>query len=77
MVMGGVGAAERVDVEVKSTRERQTYYGALDYLTKSFVVSEYSAGNEVNTVAFLKYLQSLYDESTHLLIIWDGASYHR
>lgn len=37
---------------------------ALDYLTKSFVVSEYSAGNEVNTVAFLKYLQSLYDEST-------------
>ena len=60
---------QRVDVEVKSARERQTYYGALDYLTKSFVVSEYNAGNEVNTVAFLKYLQSLYDESTRLIII--------
>jgi len=68
---------QRVDVEVKSTRERQTYYGALDYLTKSFVVNDYSAGNEDNTVAFLKYLQSLYDESTRLIIIWDGASYHR
>ncbi len=68
---------ERVDVEVKSTRERQTYYGALDYLTKSFVVHEYGAGNETNTIAFMQYLQSLYDESTRLVIIWDGASYHR
>lgn len=75
--MGGVGAFSRVDVEVKSTRERQTYYGALDYLTKQFVVQEYSAGNEDNTVAFLKYLQSLSKQSTCLLIIWDGASYHR
>jgi transposase len=68
---------QRVDVEVKSTRERQTYYGALDYLTKSFVVHEYSVGNEDNTVAFLKYLQSLSKDSTRLVIIWDGASYHR
>ncbi len=68
---------KRIDVEVKSTRERQTYYGGLDYLTKSFVVHEYKAGNEENTVAFLKYLQSLYEESTRLVIIWDGASYHR
>lgn len=68
---------QRVDVEVKSTKERQTYYGALDYLTKRFVVHEYSAGNEDNTVAFLKYLQSCYEASTQLIIIWDGASYHR
>src|SRR4028118_2025134 len=59
---------QRVDVQVKSTRERQTYYGALDYLTKRFIVNEYSAGNEDNTVAFLKYLQSFYDESTRLMI---------
>lgn len=68
---------QRVDVMVKSTRERQTYYGGFDYLTKTFVVHEYSAGNEDSTVAFLQYLQSLYEESTRLLIIWDGASYHR
>lgn len=67
----------RVDVAVKSTRERQTYYGALDYLTKSFVVHEFSAGNEDNTIAFLNYLQSLCDDSTRLVIIWDGATYHR
>jgi len=76
VAMSGVGALPRVDVQVKSTRERQTYYGALDYLTKQFVVQEYSAGNEVNTVAFLKYLQSWAGESTRLVIIWDGASYH-
>lgn len=68
---------QRVDIPIKSTRERQTYYGALDYLSKRFFVQEYSAGNEVNTVAFLKYLQSLGDASARLVIIWDGASYHR
>lgn len=64
-------------MEIKSTKQRQTYYGALDYLTKQFVVKEYSAGNEDNTVAFLQYLQSLYAEDTRLVIVWDGVSYHR
>lgn len=50
---------QRVDVPIPSLRDRQTYYGALDYLTKRFVVQEYNAGNEDNTVAFLKDLQSL------------------
>ncbi len=68
---------QRVDVEVQSIRERQTYYGGLDYLTKSFIVHEYGAGNEKHTLEFLNYLQSLYEESTRLIIIWDGASYHR
>jgi len=77
VAMSGVGALPRVDVQVKSTRERQTYYGALDYLTKQFVVQESSAGNQVNPVAFLKYLQSGAGESTRLVIIWARASYHR
>lgn len=68
---------KRVDVEVKSTRERQTYYGAFDYLTKTFVLHEYSAGNGENTIAFLQYLQSLYADSKRLIVIWDGALYHR
>jgi len=68
---------QRVEVEVKSTQERQTYYGALDYLSKRFVVQQYSAGNQDNTIEFLKYLQSLAEESTRWIIIWDGASYHR
>lgn len=57
---------KRVDVAVKSLKERQTYYGALDYLTKRFVAHEYNAGNENNTVAFLQYLQSLYGKDTRL-----------
>jgi transposase len=68
---------QRVDVEIKSIKQRQTYYGALDYLTKQFVVKEYGAGNADNTVAFLQYLQSLYPMDTRLVIIWDGVSYHR
>ena len=68
---------QRVDREIKSTKERQTYYGALDYLSKNFVVKAYSAGNEDNTIAFLQYLQFLFEPSTRLIIIWDGASYHR
>jgi transposase len=68
---------KRVDVAVKSLKERQTYYGALDYLSKRFVVRDYSAGNENNTVAFLQSLQSLYPEATRLVIIWDGVIYHR
>jgi hypothetical protein len=68
---------QRVDVAIESTKQRQTYYGALDYLTKQFVVQEYGAGNEDNTVAFLQYLQSLYPETTRWVIVWDGVSYHR
>jgi transposase len=68
---------QRVDIPVKSIRQRQTYYGALDYLTKSFAIHEYGRGNEDYTIAFLQYLQSLYEPDTRLLIVWDGASYHR
>jgi transposase len=28
-------------------------------------------------VAFFEYLQSLFSESTRLIVFWDGASYHR
>lgn len=68
---------QRVDVEVKSTKARQTYYGAMDYLSKQVVVQAYDAGNQENTVAFLQYLQSLSEPGTRLVIIWDGVIYHR
>jgi transposase len=44
---------------------------------KRFIVHKSSAGNEASTVVFLKYLPSLFEQSTQLVIIWDGASYHR
>jgi putative transposase len=42
---------------MKNEKERQTYYGALDYQTKEFIVQEYQSGNTENTMEFIKYLQ--------------------
>jgi DDE superfamily endonuclease len=60
---------QRVDIPVKSIRKRQTYYGALDYLSKSFTVHEYERGNEDHTIAFLQYLQSLSAPETRFFIL--------
>ena len=67
---------ERIEIPLVNQREKQTYYGAVNYLTKQFVLREYATANSENTVAFLKDLQSLNPEARHL-IIWDGASYHK
>jgi putative transposase len=67
---------ERIEIPMTNERERQTYFGALNYQTNQFFVQRYEAGNSENTVLFLKYLQSL-NEDARMLIIWDGASYHR
>jgi hypothetical protein len=37
---------------------------------------KYATASSENTVAFLKYLQSLNPKARHL-IIWHGASYHK
>lgn len=65
----------RVEVPMTNQRERQTYFGALNYQTKQFFV-QYGAGNSANTVLFVKYLQSL-NKGARILIFWDGASYQR
>ena len=65
---------ERIEIPLVNQREKQTYYGAVNYLTKQLVLREYATANSENTVSFLKDLQSLSlnPEATHL-IIWDGA----
>ena len=67
---------ERVQVPITNERERQTYYGVINYLSHEVIVEEYDAGNGKNTVDFIKYLQVKHAES-RLLILWDGASYHK
>lgn len=67
---------KRIEVPMTNQRERQTYFGALNYQTKEFFVREYEAGNSKNTVLFVKYLQSL-NTGARILIFWDGASYHK
>jgi len=67
---------ERIEVAMTNERERQTYYGALDYSSKEFIVKGYATANSENTVDFLKYLQSL-RPGQKISVIWDGASYHK
>ena len=68
--------SERIEIPITNEKERQTYFGALNYQTNQFFVQGYDAGNSENTVLFLKYLEGLNPEK-RILIFWDGASYHR
>ena len=67
---------QRIEVPVVNERQRQTYYGALNYCTRGFLVKAYDKGNSESTIEFLKYLQQQY-LGQRLALFWDGASYHR
>lgn len=67
---------QRVEVPIINERERQTYYGALDQLSKRALVEAHNAGNTANTVAYLRFLQYQFSQQ-RLLLLWDGASYRR
>ncbi len=55
---------------------RQTYFGALNYCTREFLVKAYPKGNSEFTIEFLKYLKAQYPQR-RLALFWDGTSYHR
>jgi putative transposase len=67
---------EAVNVPITNVRERATYYGAVNYQTKTFVVQEYAGGNGLSTVDFVKTLQARHP-GAKLTLLWDGASHHR
>ncbi len=67
---------QRIEVPIVNERQRQTYYGALNYCTRGFLVKAYDKGNSESTIEFLKYLQQQY-LGQRLALFWDGASYHR
>jgi transposase len=66
----------RMEVPITNSRERQTYYGAVDPLTGELTVMEAIRGDAAWTIRFLTFLQERYADQ-RLLICWDGASYHR
>lgn len=66
-------ASERISVPVVNIRDKQTYFGGLDYKTKEFLTYTAKTANSENTISFLQYLQSQ-RPGAKLLIIWDGAS---
>ena len=65
-----------IAVKVVNEREKQTYYGAVDYLERQLLLKAYDAGNSKNTINYLRYLLTA-SPHQRLLIFWDGASYHR
>lgn len=67
---------ERITIPITNERQRQTYYGALNYLTQEFTVKGYEQGNSENTIQFVSYLRAKHP-GKQVIIIWDGASYHR
>lgn len=67
---------ERTVVPMLSQRQRQTYFGALNYSTKEFFVQAYDTGNSENMITFLQSLLAQFPQQ-RIAVIWDGASYHR
>ena len=66
-------SSERICVPVVNERQRQTYFGALNYYSHQFVVKADTKANSQSTIAFLEYLQTLYPQK-RLALFWDGAS---
>ena len=66
---------KKTEVPIQNIKQRQTYYGALNLYNHDFVLMPHDAGNEGNTVAFIKHLRDL-NPGKKLILIWDGASYH-
>ncbi len=64
---------QRIEVPVVNERQRQTYFGALNYRTREFLVQAYPKGNSEFTIEFLKYLKAQYPQQ-RLALFWDGAS---
>lgn len=65
-----------IEIPVINERQRQTYFGALNYYTQEFLIKPYNRGDSSSAIAFVKYLISQYPKS-RIALIWDGASYHR
>ena len=66
----------RIEVPITNEKDRQTYFGALNYQSKEFHVQSHPSGDGKSTVKFIKYLQNKY-KNRKIILIWDGASYHK
>ena len=63
-------------MEVNNYRDSQTYYGAFDCLSGEIFLCSYSTANSSSTIKFVEHLQAQ-NPQTKIVLIWDGASYHR
>jgi len=75
--MFGVNPCIRIEVPITNEKDRQTYLGALNYQSKEFHVQSHPSGDGKSTVKFIQYLQNKYNNRRKIILIWDGASYHK
>ena len=68
---------EALPVPMVNQRLRQTYFGALNPITKKVDIAAYDKGNGENTVNFLKSLREIHAQAKQILMFWDNASYHK
>lgn len=67
---------ERIEIPIANQRQKQTYYGALNLSSQALFVKAFEKGNSEAMIDFLEALLAEYPK-TRLVLIWDGASYHR
>jgi transposase len=67
---------EPIEVPMTNQKQRQTYYGALNFVTHQLHLQAFPAGNAQHTQEYLQWLMELYP-GKKLLVVWDGATYHR
>lgn len=67
---------QAIEVPMTNARQRQTYYGAVNILTKKLHIKDFDKGDSRNTVAYVQYLQETYP-GKKIWLLWDNASYHR
>jgi transposase len=60
---------------IKNEKQRQSYYGAINYLSGKVIIKGYPQGDTENTIKFVEYLREQNREAK-IVIIWDGATYH-
>jgi len=66
----------RIKIPITNERERQTYFGDINYQSLQFHVQSHPSGDGESTVKFIKYLPNKYKERKIILIL-DGGSYHK
>ncbi len=63
--------SERIEVPITNQKQKQTYYGALNYKTKEFLLKPYDLADSKQTVDFVKYLMKQCP-GQKIVLIWGG-----
>ena len=69
-------SAQRIEIPMTNFRDRQTYYGAIEPISGNLIVIPMDTANGYWTTIFVEYLRQHY-AGKRLILLWDGASYHR